>query len=206
VLKAIALFVTLVFLPSAAFAGNDWHLSKDGNRVFFLRSAFAHGYMHGYEEGFHAGDLDLQIGRPFRTIRSQDKFKKIRGYREEFGDRGSFDEGYRKGYAVGYTDAYTGRDFRATQLVKLAKEQSFSDSDATPDRGFDRAFEAGYNTGHKSGLKDGRSAAPLANLDSVACKDISGKDDCAAYRQGYRLGYSDGYTNQSGAGAVLAEK
>ncbi len=186
-----------------AFAGNDdWHLSDNGDRVFFLRSVFA----HGYEEGCHEGDLDLQMGRPFLAVKSQDRFRKICGYRVDFGDHGSFEEGYRKGYAVGYTDSYAGRNFRATRLLQLAKSQSLSGVNAEPDRSFNRAFKSGYNRGQQIGLTDGPNAAPLANLDSVACDGISAKTECAAYRQGYRLGYSDGYTNQRDVSPVLARK
>lgn len=161
--------------------------------------------MHGYEEGFHEGDLDLQMGRPFRTIKSQDKFKKVCGYRFEFGDHPSFEEGYRKGYAVGYTNSYAGRNFRATQLLELAKSQDQTDTNATPNS-FNRAFKYGYTTCQKNGLDDGRTAVPLANMDSVTCNGISAKDDCVAYQVGYRLGYSDGYTNQHEGSAVLARK
>lgn len=205
----------LVFCLCFSFAfihaqSQDWHLSSDGASTFFLRCPFAHGYMHGYEEGFHRGDLDLQMGRSFQALKKQDGFKKIVGYRKEFGDRNSFDEGYRKGYAVGYTDSYAGRNFRAIQLVEQARADLFLDKAPQRDVQFDEAFVAGYATGQKTGLQDGRAAAGLATLDSIGCSIVprspeQKSDICAAYRGGYRVGYSDGYANQD-KGGLFARK
>lgn len=204
--KFIALLIVLLLVPALAFAGNDdWHLSAKGNRAFFLSSPFAHGYMHGYEEGFHNGDVDLQMGHAILRMKNQDGFKKVQGYRSEFGDRGSFDQGYRKGYAVGYADAYSGRSFRAGELVELAKSQNLPGTPPKYRDGFDQAFMSGYSLGQKMGLTDGRAAAPLANLDSINCSGVSGGGNCTAFRDGYWVGYSDGYINQNDASAVLAQ-
>jgi hypothetical protein len=224
-LRVILLLVSLVFCAvfanaqSAVFAQSaansqflDWHLSPQGSRVIFMRSAFAHGYMHGYEEGFHRGDLDLQMTRSFQPFRNQPNYKKICGYRTEFGDRSTFEEGYRKGYTVGYTDSFSGRQFRALQLVHEGNAATSAGARAIPDNALDRAFIAGYDSGQKSGLQDGRSATAVAVLNSIDCTIALGKslkttgDYCAAYKGGYRLGYSDGYTNQHGAAEVFARK
>ena len=206
---------SLVLCSSFAAAQNaDWHVGNDdGTKAFFMRSSFAHGYMHGYEEGFHRGDLDLQMGRAYREVKDQDKYKKICGYHAEFGDRGTFENGYRKGYVVGYTDSYAGRNFRAMQLVSQAKSDKAKTPTISSDRAYDRAFMIGYETGQKSGLQDGRSTASAAALDTIACAADSDKgasphgDDCDAYRAGYRLGYSDGFANQRGEShAVFARK
>ena len=205
--RVLSLFAALLLVSVATSAQTyDWHLSSDGDPGFFLRSVFAHGYMHGYEEGFHAGDLDLQMGRPFHTVTQQLRYKKVAGYQAGFGDHASFQNGYRKGYAVGYTDAYAGRDFRAMQLLRLARSEPISPSASAPDRLFDRAFALGYNDGTKVGLDDGRAGAPLADMNSIHCSGNTRNEDCHAYQQGYRLGYSDGYTNQRDTGAVLAQK
>ena len=205
--RFIAFLVVLFLVPALAFAGdNDWHLSAKGDRAFFLRSVFAHGYMHGYEQGFHQGDLDLQMGHAFVRIKNQKEYKKVQGYRRDFGDHISFNEGYRKGYAVGYRDAYAGRNFRAAELIELAKSQDLRGTEAGPDGGFDQAFVSGYSLGQKMGLMDGRAAAPLANLNSIHCSGVSGKENCTAFQCGYRIGYSDGYTDQNGKRTVLARK
>jgi len=201
-----------VFCAFATGQSDDWHLSENGAKALFARSAFAHGYMHGYEEGFHNGDLDLQMGRSFREVKNQEKFKKPCGYRADFGDRGTFEAGYRKGYSVGYIDSYSGRAFRAMQLVHLARNQDSTDAATHPDRQFDRAFIAGYEAGQQFGLKDGRSEVKAAALDSVACGAVGEHADglepqyCAAYQSGYQLGYSDGYSNQREAGQIFARK
>jgi flagellar biosynthesis/type III secretory pathway protein FliH len=221
-IRVIFLLVSFVFCAvfanaqsgqsDASAKSSDWHLSSQGARVFFTRSAFAHGYMHGYEEGFHRGDLDLQMTRSFQPLRYQPKYKKICGYRTEFGDRSTFEEGYRKGYAVGYTDSYSGREFRALQLVREGKAATSAGDVANPDERLDRSFIAGYENGQKAGLEDGRAATAVAVLNSIDCTNALGKsakptgDYCAAYKSGYRLGYSDGYTNQRGAAEVFARK
>jgi len=204
-------FLLVSGLVIAQTQNDDWHLTNVNMKAFFTRSAFAHGYMHGYEEGFHHGDLDLQMARPFQQVKSQAKYKKVCGYRSEFGDRSSFEEGYRKGYPVGYTDAFAGRNFRAIQLVKLARIPTLIAASAAPDNKFDRAFIAGYENGQQLGLHDGRAAAAVAALDSIDCTNALGSiskilDYCEAYRGGYRLGYSDGYTNQHDSAVIFARK
>ncbi len=196
-----------------AFAqSGDWHYSSDGAKIFFTRSAFAHGYMHGYEEGFHNGDLDLQMGRSFKEVKCQEKFKKPLGYRGEFGDKSSFEAGYRKGYSVGYIDSYSGRPFRAMQLVREAKSEHLPDGDAKSDHAFDRAFMSGYEAGQHFGLKDGRAETKTASLNSMVCGGVPedskehSPEYCAAYQRGYQLGYSDGYANQSQASQIVARK
>ncbi len=205
-LAAFALVTTLAYAQS-----DDWHFSSEGAKALFARSVFAHGYMHGYEEGFHNGDVDLQMGRAFREIKSQEKYKKPCGYRNEFGDHGRFDSGYRRGYAVGYIDAYAGRAFRAMQLVRLANAEKWPTSKDAPDEQFDRAFISGYNAGRQLGLQEGRGDAKTEALDSAACQSKlqhakAGPEYCTMYQNGYQVGYSDGYDNQREAGPVFARK
>jgi hypothetical protein len=201
-------FVLIPHLLTAQ--GDDWHLSPTGAPGFFLRSTFAHGYMHGYEEGFHNGDLDLQMGRVYREAKVQDKFKKPCGYRSGFGDRNTFDFGYKKGYMVGYTDAYSGRDFRAFQLVEQGRSEAGEAAGAKADRAFDHAFSIGYEIGQTQGLRDGRSTSAIASLTPASCASTSGiapdGELCGAFQKGYRLGYSDGYTNQRVDTEVFARK
>ena len=209
---------SLALVSSFAFAGpkpksaaepTDWHLSSSGAKAFFTRSSLAHGYMHGYEEGFHQGDLDLQLGRQFQAYKDLDGFKKIRGYRRNFGDHKNFQEGYRKGYAVGYIDAYAGRDFRAMQLVEQAKTERDTAPLTLPDRHFDEVFLQGYELGQRAGLADGRVATAVAALDPKDCGQTVPVNDanyCDAYHRGYRLGYSDGFANQREGAPVFAKK
>ncbi len=205
---ALFLGTIVLFSLSVAAQQEDWHIKKTD---LFVKCAFAHGYMHGYEEGFHTGDLDLQMGRPFRDVKANERFKKPNGYKSQFGSRSVFDAGFRKGLLVGYTDAFAGRNFRAVQL--------FRETAAIPtvrpgeDRDFDNAFMQGYETGQKKGLEDGRSSAaensaPQQCQEQVVAKGGSGEPKanyCEAFRGGYQLGYSDGFTNQRDA-RVLAQK
>jgi flagellar biosynthesis/type III secretory pathway protein FliH len=178
----------------------------------FVKSSFAHGYMHGYEEGFHAGDLDMQMGRTYREVKIQERYKKPVGYRPQFGDHGLFDEGYHHGYLVGYVDCFSGRNFRAVQLVR---GQGAIKPEARSDESFDRAFREGYVSGQKQGLKDGRSKDNLANTlfqcDEATMQSKGGEGEprgsyCQAFSSGYQLGYSDGFANQKENGDIFARR
>jgi hypothetical protein len=208
-IRALSLFAIAVFCSTLALAQEDWHLSAHGSKALFVKSAFAHGYMHGYEEGFHCGDLDLQMGRSFREVKNQEHFKKPSGYRSEFGDRGSFDQGYKKGFAVGYGDSYSGRNFRAIQLVQQPNAHT-GEPEVRPDRSFDRAFLLGYEAGQRQGLHDGRSTSAVESSSAIDCASGAGipamGEACEAYQRGYRLGYSDGFTNQREGREVFARK
>jgi hypothetical protein len=204
----IILAVQLLFLcatTAQAQLDDDWHMFS---RDLFVRSAFAHGYMHGYEDGFHNGDLDLQMGRLYRDVKSQSDFKKPPGYRNQFGDKDIFQEGYRTGFRVGYIDCFSGRNFRAAQLLNLSRQTRLSRESLRFDKNFDHAFRQGYESGQRQGLADGR-VSDVSLMDPSTCQLPSDHgavpaDYCDAFRDGYQLGYSDGYTNQRGSGDVFA--
>jgi len=209
----VASIATLfLFLGLSAHAQrDDWHMfSQD----LFVKSCFAHGYMHGYEEGFHSGDLDMQMGRAYRPVKNQEHYKKTVGYKPQFGTKALFDDGYRNGFLVGYTDSYAGRNFRAVQLVRANQKKS-SSPDAQSDHEFDSAFREGYISGQREGLKDGRSSA-AENKAPFQCDEMAaqrkgsegeGKANyCEAFRSGYQLGYSDGYANQHEDRGFFAKK
>jgi hypothetical protein len=204
--------IAVLFLSGLSIAqpGDDWHLQRT---ELFAKSTFAHGYMHGYEEGFHSGDLDLQMGRSYRDVKCQEKFRKPVGFKGDFGSKGLFDDGYRKGFQVGYTDAFAGRNFRAVQLIQQSSASSPKSGPIGENRDFDTAFRQGYETGQKKGLEEGRSAAtqntaPLQCQEQLQAKGGSGEpkaDYCEAFRGGYQLGYSDGFANQRDS-RVVAQK
>lgn len=202
-LRWLSLFLLASLCVSAQAQRDDWHVQSG---ELFVKSPFAHGYMHGYEEGFHAGDLDLQMGRSYRDVKSQSEYKKITGYRDQYGEKSDFADGYKKGYLVGYTDCFSGRNFRAVQLLTEARE-SYPSSSLTVDRNFDRAFRKGYENGQRQGLADGRSMADAQ--DPVNCPINTSHEGiapeyCVPYRDGYQLGYSDGFANQRRMGDVFA--
>jgi hypothetical protein len=202
----IVSIVLLLFVCSAAQAqSNDWHMVS---RDLFVKSVFAHGYMHGYEQGFHNGDLDLQMGRTYRDAKVQQEYKKPLGYQNVFGDKHLYEAGYRAGFLVGYTDCFAGRNFRAVQLLNLATRTQIGKEPVHFDRDFDFAFRQGYESGQKQGLADGR-IAEISRPDPLNCQVQTGRDAipsnyCDAFRDGYQLGYSDGYANQRGSDEILA--
>jgi hypothetical protein len=198
---AVWLFACVV----AQAQGDDWHMFA---RDVFVKSVFAHGYIHGYEQGFHNGDIDLQMGRSYRDVKSQQEYKKPVGYFSQFGDKHLFDAGYRAGFLVGYTDCLAGRNFRAVQLLNRPYQGQFTKESVHFDANFDRAFRDGYETGQRQGLADGR-VSEVSRPDASACRIQTGhsseqEDYCAAFRDGYQLGYSDGFANQRGSAEVLA--
>jgi flagellar biosynthesis/type III secretory pathway protein FliH len=205
----LAVAAVLAFNVCAHAQSDDWHMSS---RDLFVKSTFAHGYIHGYEEGFHAGDIDMQMGRSYREMKCQEKFKKPAGYRDQFGSKGTYDDGYRKGYTVGYIDSYEGRNFRAIQLIRAA-QASNDRSGWRLDQEFDSAFRQGYEAGQSKGLQDGRTSVaaqnePASCEEKLQAKGGSGLNNnyCDAFRSGYQLGYSDGFANQRDRGKVLAKK
>ena len=75
-------------------------------------SAFDQGFIRGYEQGFHSADLDFHVGRMDRKLDTLPEYRKATsGYREEMGDRGSFQQGYRLGFGQGYDDSFHSRHF-----------------------------------------------------------------------------------------------
>jgi hypothetical protein len=202
----MATVTILLFVCVAAQAQrDDWHtFSLD----VFVKSVFAHGYMHGYEQGFHNGDIDLQMGRAYRDVKAQQEYKKPVGYVDQFGDRHLFDTGYRAGFLVGYTDCLAGRNFRAAQLLNPPYRSQFTKESVHFDATFDRAFRDGYEVGQRQGLADGRifevSRPDPSNCQVQTGHDAKPADYCMAFRDGYQLGYSDGFANQRGTSEVLA--
>ncbi len=199
----VMLCIVAVAWPFTAIAA-DPHLSTDRARALYNKSAFLHGYMHGYEEGFHCADLDLQMARGFRDVRASRQYKKPSGYHSSFGDKHLFEAGYRKGLFVGYTDGYAGRNFRAVALVRQAAGDLLDKDDPQlkPDKIFDDGLLKGYESGQNRGLQDGRAEvgfrSPAADCD-VPIPGSSSRfqgEFCDAFRRGYLIGYSDGYTNQ----------
>jgi len=160
--------------------------------------------MHGYEEGFHVADSDLQMYREFREAKSIEKFHKIVGYRPDYGDRHKFDSGYHEGFRVGYVDGYAGRRFRAVEQIRRAAGDLLDHHEVNfrPSHTFDEAVMAGYLSGRTQGLQDGREATSYRSV-AGSCTSVldarhAGADPeyCDAFRRGYFIGYSDGYTNQ----------
>lgn len=108
-----ALLFSTAVLPVCA--QSDTHLSSDPLSGTYLQSVFWHGFVHGYEDGYHLGDVDLQMGRPARLLAGAPEF---RNQRLTFGDKRQFSNGYSEGLRLGYLDAWNGIDFRAAEQVR----------------------------------------------------------------------------------------
>ena len=195
--SARTVFLTLSLLSpilAVAQSSADVHVTLDSARELYQSSSWAHGYVHGYEQGFHIGDLDLQLAKAARNP-EKDETAKIR-MRREYGDRKSFSKGFKQGLQVGYADAYSGREFRAfRELRKLA--QDFEPAPASSKKATDgnRAIDEGYKKGLAAGLYDGRTGRKFTNRADVdPCKRDTGY--CAFHDRGVQLGYADGYRNQ----------
>src|SRR5919112_5890421 len=146
-LATVSLICLLAFaIPLSAQSPSDIHTSLDSARNFYTASSWAHGYIHGYEQGFHLGDVDLQLSKSARDPRKCDG-SEIK-MRSDYGDRGSFKRGFKQGLQVGYADAYSGREFRAVrELHRLAQGVESPHSD----RKLDSALDEGYKSGLTSG-------------------------------------------------------
>ncbi len=208
-----ALLAAMLFcLTAAAAAGDknpDPHLAAAATSSMVRKSAFIHGYLHGYEEGFHLGDIDLQVGRSSRDISKSKEGRNAEEYRSEFGDKHYFTQGYRQGVRVGYADAISGRSFRAVSELTAAIAPAPDPGPAKPDLVFDQGFSRGYASGQRRGLQDGRRDAAFTGSDAACpasgAKDSTQLDFCSAFASGYRVGYSDGFTNVVRSPVVQAE-
>ncbi len=181
----------------------DWHLSSGPGQALFAKSAFMHGYMHGYEQGFHCADLDLQMGHTPRDPATIKDFKNISGYRDVFGDKHSFTNGYREGFRVGYADSTRGSHFRALGELRAAALGLLENAAPAINQRFDQGVSTGYYAGRQQGLRDGRAGDAFQEV-AVHCGGglfhpfrRSEDEFCAGYGRGYSMGYADGYANQA---------
>jgi flagellar biosynthesis/type III secretory pathway protein FliH len=132
-------------------AGNERHLQPNAGGALLMDSAFAHGYRHGYDEGFHTGDLDIQMGRPAQVNAKPSRLRRQdREFNSAFGNKQSFQQGYAAGFNSGYSDAMAGLDYRASERVRAAAAGL---NDALPQsrrQYFDEGFVAGYASAHSA--------------------------------------------------------
>jgi flagellar biosynthesis/type III secretory pathway protein FliH len=187
----------LLLVCTTVLFAQERHLGTSPGAGLFTRSVFAHGYMHGYEEGFHGGDLDVQLGRDARDPGSLPSYKKLDCYHKDFGPQAQFKAGFEDGFRAGYSDAVRLRPFRAmaslkeaaqglTELPQAAKKEKLS---------FDDGFREGYRTGRRQGASDGRDSAASTPI-VPPCLGLP-DEYCQAFGRAFLIGYSDGYANQS---------
>jgi hypothetical protein len=173
---------------------NEPHFQSTPTGALFFNSAFAHGHRHGYEEGFHMGDLDIQMGREPRQVEKTSEFRHDReGFKAEFGDKNSFRNGYQRGFRIGYMEAFAGLPFRGTQRAANAASGLKEFLPTSQRSSFDQGFQGGY-----------LSASSLAKPHDVTlqyaehyCQSAAAGQQqrtgeyCAGYSRGYIFGVSD---------------
>jgi flagellar biosynthesis/type III secretory pathway protein FliH len=187
----------LLLVCTTLLLAQERHLGKSPGADLFTRSSFAHGYMHGYEEGFHGGDLDVQLGRDPRDPASLATYKKIDCYQKDFGPREPFKVGFEDGFRAGYSDAVRLRPFSAVASLKEAA-QGLSEAKTKKDLvAFDDGFREGYKRGRHQGASDGRDAAEN-NPIVPPCLGLP-DEYCEGFHRAFVVGYADGYSNQSPA-------
>jgi hypothetical protein len=197
-----ALLVATLLAAVLAFAADnapDPHFTANRTSAIVHKSVFVHGYLHGYEQGFHLADLDIQLGRGARDIGKGKEARDADVYRREFGDKRFFERGYREGLRVGYADGMAGRAFRAFTELETIGAIAPQSADTAADPAFDQGFSLGYANGQHQGVQDGRRDAsltpPLPSCPVIAQASAERASFCVAYVGGYRVGYSDGFTN-----------
>lgn len=192
--RLLLLALPLAFpVSSVAQSEPDIHTTIDSARDLYQSSSWAHGYIHGYEEGFHLGDVDLQLAKAARDPEKEggDKFR----MRREYGDQKTFKKGYKHGLLVGYADAYSGREFRAFREMRKLAEGLQRPSPDNSGKISDTALEDGYRKGLTAGLTDARARRAFRpSVHGDQCEQEAGY--CAFHDRGLELGYSDGYWNQ----------
>lgn len=202
--KLVVILTCFVLFPILAISQNrDPHFDTPQLAPIVRQSTFVHGYLHGYEEGFHLGDFDLQMGK---IERGEYGVKcPTKGYRKDFGPKPMYESGFQQGFAVGYADAASGRSFRAIENVVAATAPATAASGTRESAGFDRGMMFGYLAGQHQGLDDARRESRAQ--PSPSCPIRNGNSEpvfCAAFAQGFQIGYSDGFVNQ--AKTTLAAK
>ncbi len=200
--KAVSL---LIFSCALAYGAQppDYHLTLDPAHHIYARSAFLHGHRHGYEEGFHAADQDVHLGRNPRILDKHFTVPKTVGYRNEFGDKKIFRQGYESGYLAGYSDSFAGREFNhppnlfadtGTGTGTTANLSETVPASTNPSADFDAGAVQGYRAA-SGGTSNFELRPGVAQYAQDFCRHnlVGGSSNqfCAGYSNGYLLGRSD---------------
>ena len=173
-------------------SGTDPHMT-DAAAALYQRSAFAHGYLHGYEQGFHIGDVDIQMGHFLPGVKARHDERPDGHYNATFGDKALFNEGFRLGLRSGYADSIGGHEFRAISELRKAADGLALDAASRP---FDRAFYEGFVSGQRQGATDPHVLTDFAGVGNTCLQARANAGDheqyCDGYLRGFQLGYGDG--------------
>lgn len=195
----------LVAVCQLVAAQTDMHLTVDPAHAAYQKSSFLHGYIHGYEEGFHVADIDLQMGHRARAVEAIPEFNHPPGKRDVPGaHHARFTSGYFDGFRAGYYDGIQGKDFRAAQELRRLSAGVAGLPEPSLDLHFDAIFDEGIFTGYRAGRSQGLNSIHDNRLSATtaypcdAAKFDQGKSAvlyCEWLRQGFQLGYGDGYNS-----------
>lgn len=195
-IRTLSCLSGFVLLLSACLVGQDAerHLTDSRSGSLCRHSAYVHGYIHGYESGFRMGDLEFHLGRQPREVNRLKEYRRVAGYRREFGDSGSFRRGYRQGFRAAYEDALRGVSFRGIDQIRHAAQGVSLTADS---KEFDQAASAGYDAGFAAGQQDSTPPSAPQRTSEVCPASHDGTDYCQGFSRGFLLGYADGFVNQS---------
>jgi hypothetical protein len=178
--------------PSPSVASSRWpvagerHLQDSVTGALLADSAFAHGYRHGYDEGFHAGDLDIHMGRSDRVSAGlKESRPAARDYNNAFGSKQMFDEGYQAGFRGGYSDAMAGFEYRASKRTREAAE-GLAILPPSRRKFFDEGFAGGYKSAQTHD-------APVSGVTSAYVEQYCDKTLSRSHPLEYCSGFSRGY-------------
>ena len=167
-------------------SSSERHTTSDPGSDLYRRCAFAHGFIHGYEQGFHLADLDYHVGRMDRKLAELRAYRDAPGFRASFGEKKTFQRGYREGFQQGYDDSLHSRHFRVEIAGQIV-------ADGLKDfAGSSQEFDAGFTAGYV--------AQRTKPQNVVACN----RQESAAYCNGLALG-AEFATISSGASPILAK-
>ena len=174
---AVVLLMTAA-LPAWLVAGDlDAQCARGPDKPLLQQSIFAHGFMHGYEDGFRIADSDYQIGRRPRAVETTPQYKRAdQAYRNNFGNRDEFRQGYREGLRSGYEDSIHNRKYRAVAAAHFAARG------LDPAERINRWFDAGFIAGFQA-------AADPATRKMEFCGGAQETTD-ARYCDGFRRGFA----------------
>jgi hypothetical protein len=136
--------LTAVCVPEQRHSCHDATLeAAEPAAQLYIASPFVHGYRDGYQQGFHDVDVALQFAHSITTPESLKDYKKIE-YRPEFGDKDSYQLGYRSGFLRGFADMRGGRDFRLFDIFDAAQSLEPTGTAVTTPAQFDAGVKSGY--------------------------------------------------------------
>jgi hypothetical protein len=170
VLCSLLLLATTVSRSCAERPAHDaQHESHEPCATLYYRSPFVHGYRDGYQQGFHDADISMQFAHEITNPMETRSYHDVK-FRNEFGDRKSFEQGFRAGYVLGFNDMKAARTFRVFDILKPALTLTLANQkELTRPEQFNRGVAHGYDTARKGVPAFQRSSMdPLVGVTCTA--------------------------------------